>query len=204
MNQRAYNFKTFVFLYVIAILSTPQSAWAAPTVDQMFANFSGSAIQLFKFVFIAAMFIGLLLAGKGFFSLKEYADGLNGGRASLKKPLVTMLVGILLFSIGNSMNMATLTLTLGNFSGTNVMSEGILSGGAASLPGAAAAIKGILLFVKLIGLIAAVRGFLMIYRIGEGQGGNHNIGTALTHIFGGAAAVNIEATYNMLKNTVGF
>jgi intracellular multiplication protein IcmC len=59
------------------------------------------------------------------------------------------------------------------------------------------------LFVKLIGLIAAVRGFLIFKKLGEG-GGQAGVGVGLTHVLGGAMAVNIETTYNLLKNSVGF
>ena len=188
-------------LFVFALLlSTPGLAFAqAPGVDEMFANFSSSTIAIFNFVMKSTMLLGILLAGKSLMSFKEYSD--SGGRTALKTPVMTLAAAVFLFSFPTTMGVATQTLALGGFSGTNIMSEGVPSGG--GLPGADAAIRGVLLFVKLVGLIAAVRGFLMFKKISEGNS-QQGVGVALTHVFGGAMALNIETTYNILKNSVGW
>lgn len=188
---------TLVGLTLVA--SMPGLAFAqAPGVDQMFANFSDSAIQIFNLVMRFSVFMGILLAGKAILSFKEYSE--SGGRTALKTPITILVVAVFLFSLPTSMGVATQTLSLGAFAGTNIMSEAPSGGG---LPGADAAIRGVLLFVKLVGLIAAVRGFLMFKKISEGSS-QQGVAVALTHVLGGAMAVNIEATYRLLKNSVGW
>lgn len=188
---------TLVGLTLVA--SMPGLAFAqAPGVDQMFANFSDSAIRIFNLVMRVSVLLGILLAGKAILSFKEYSE--SGGRTALKTPITILAVSVFLFSLPTSMGVATQTLALGAFAGTNIMSEAPSGGG---LPGADAAIRGVLLFVKLVGIIAAVRGFLMFKKISEGNS-QQGVGAALTHVLGGAMAVNIEATYTILKNSVGW
>lgn len=176
----------------------PGVAFAQVGVDQMFANFSSSSIATFNLVMRVAVLLGIILAGKGVLALKDYSE--SGGRTPLKTPMYLMITGIFLFSLPSTMSAATQTLALGGFAGTNIMSEKVPNAG---LPGANAAIQGVLLFVKLVGIIAAVRGFLILKSIGEGSG-QASMGGALTFILGGAAAVNIESTYTLLKNSVGW
>lgn len=60
------------------------------------------------------------------------------------------------------------------------------------------------LVVQLIGLIAVVRGFLMLTNIGK-TGGNQpgHTAKALTHVIGGIMAVNFSATVSILGNLFG-
>ena len=87
-------------------------------------------------------------------------------------------------------------MALGAATGTEL--SRVPSGGGA--PGAAAALEGVLLFVKMIGHIAFLRGFLILKGVAEGSQ-NQTVGKALTHILGGAAAININATVEILANS---
>ena len=57
------------------------------------------------------------------------------------------------------------------------------------------------MFVQLLGVIAFVRGLLILKSIGENKDGA--LGRAMTHIFGGAAAMNISWAITMLANSIG-
>lgn len=192
--------RQMVAMATLALLAcVPGMAFAqGPGVDQMFANFSDSSIRIFNLVMRFSVLLGILLAGKAILSFKEYSE--SGGRTALKTPVTILAVSVFLFSLPTSMGVATQTLALGAFAGTNIMAEAPTGGG---LPGADAAIRGVLLFVKLVGIIAAVRGFLMFKKVSEGNS-QQGVGSALTHVLGGAMAVNIEATYALLKNSVGW
>ena len=194
--------KLIIGLLLVFTSLSPSVAMAqlGPGVDQMFANFSGTSIAFFNLVMKVATLLGIIVTGKAVLSFKEYSE--SGGRTPLKTPLTILVVGICLWSFPTAMNTATNTLALGGFTGTNLMSDQISSGG--GMPGAEAAIKGVLLFVKLVGIIAACRGFLMFKKIGEGGGGNASTGSALTHVLGGAACVNIQKTYELLASSVGW
>ena len=176
----------------------PSLAYAqAPGIDAMFAHFGGSAIKIANLVVYAAVVVGMVIAAKGVLSLKDYSE--SGGRTQLKTPIILVMVGACMFSMPLFINTATQTLALGRSSGMNVMSEG-MGGGA---PGVAAALKGVLLFVKMVGVIAVFRGLLIFKGIAEGNQ-SATMGRGLTHVLGGAASVNIDATIRLLSNSVSF
>ena len=165
-------------------------------VDTMFANFGKSAIRIIKLVVFAGIIIGIFISCVGVVKLKEYSE--SGGRTTFKTPLMLIFVGVMLVALPGTINMATETMSLGANTGTAVFSIGKAS---SMPPGMDAAIKGVLLFIKMVGHIAIVRGFFILKRLGEGQQGE--MGRALTHILGGALAVNINKTVEILANTVG-
>jgi len=180
---------------MVALL--PSVAWAqsAPSLDTMFANFADSSVKLMNLVRWMGLPIGLYISGLALIRLKEYAE--SGSRTKLSTPILLMVIGAMLISFPLTANIATQTLALGDSTG-NALSQVPSGGGGA--PGVAAALAGVLLFVKLVGHIAFFRGFLILKGVAEGQQGA-GIGRALTHIFGGAAAININATIDILANT---
>lgn len=173
------------------------AATSIPDIGQMFSNLSSSSITLMKLVSGCAFVAGIYLAYRSAMAFKEYADG--GGRTQLKTPFGIMLAATLMIAFPGTINMATETLALGQNTGS-VLSESGGGGGAVGMM--SSALTGVLLFVKLVGHIAIFRGILMLKKIAEGQQGAE-VGRALTHIFGGAAAVNINATISLLANSVG-
>jgi len=181
----------FFFLFLLSF-----HANAMVGVDTMFANFGKSAIRIIKLVVFAGIIIGIFISCVGVVKLKEYSE--SGGRTTFKTPLMLIFVGVMLVALPGTINMATETMSLGANTGTAVFSIGKAS---SMPPGMDAAIKGVLLFIKMVGHIAIVRGFFILKRLGEGQQGE--MGRALTHILGGALAVNINKTVEILANTVG-
>lgn len=189
--------QSILFCLTMMMVSTQVSA--APGVDTMFANFSSSAAAIMNLIgkYVAPM-AGLAILWKSALSFKEVSE--SGGRTSLKTPLGQAMVGALLLSFWGTINLATETMSLGPASGMSAMSEG--GGGSGAAAGMGAAIAGVLMFVKMVGLIAVFRGLLMLRAVAEGSQ-QASIGKAMTHIFFGGAAVNINTTIAMLANTVG-
>ena len=177
------------------LIAMPSLAFAqAPSIDQMFANFSEASIALMRLVRWTALPIGLFISFVALLRFKEYTE--SGGRIKLSTPIFLALIGATLIAFPVATDVATETLSLGPASGTSL--SRVPSGGGA--PGVAAALQGVLLFVKLVGHIAFFRGFLLLKGVAEGNQ-QATIGRALTHIFGGAAAINIDTTVEMLVNT---
>lgn len=170
---------------------------AAPGVDTMFANFGDSTKQIVALIAgYVAPAVGLFFLGKSALTLKEYSE--SGGRVNIKAPLTQAAVGALLISFWGTVNIATETLSLGASSGMDVMSD--TPAGAPA--GMSAAITGVLLFVKMVGVISVFRGLFMLKASAEGSQ-QASIGKAMTHIFFGGAAVNINQTVSMLANSIG-
>lgn len=181
---------------VLFLMAVPSLAFAqsAPSLDQMFINFKDSSIAVMQLMRWLALPLGLFISGLALIRLKEYSEG--GGRTKLSTPILLAVIGATLISFPIATNIATETMALGAATGTEL--SRVPSGGGA--PGAAAALEGVLLFVKMIGHIAFLRGFLILKGVAEGSQ-NQTVGKALTHILGGAAAININATVEILANS---
>ncbi len=195
--QWPFGMKPIVRLFVLgALLAAPSLAFAqtAPSIDTMFANFSASSVALMNLVRWSALPIGLFISGLALMRLKEYTE--SGGRIKLSTPILLAIIGATLISFPVATNIATETMALGAATGTNL--SRVPAGGGA--PGVAEALKGVLLFVKLVGHIAFLRGFLILKGVAEGNQGQ-TVGRAITHILGGAAAINIDTTVDILVNT---
>lgn len=190
-------FSRRVWLWALLLIAAPVAAHAqtAPNIAEMFANFSDSSIALMKLVRASAFVIGLAITGIGLFRLKQMSE--SQGRIGFFQPVMILLVGTCLVALPGFIDTATETMHLGSDSGTSLLSEPTAGGG---IPGMSAALRGVLLFVKLVGNISFIRGFLILKDVGEGKQGA-GMGRALTHIFGGAAAININATIGMLGAT---
>lgn len=167
-----------------------------PSAAQMFENFSDASLALMDLVVGVCFVMGIIVTIIGLMKFKESAEG----RMKLSTPLGLVGVGCMMIIMPGMINMATETLSLGANTGKSILSEGRIENGAAAQM--AGAIKGILLFVKLIGHIAFFRGLLILRDVSNGSQGA-SVGRALTHLLGGAAAINIDITASMLGATFG-
>lgn len=187
-------------LFVVALLAaaTPQLAFAQgmPSAASLFENFSDASIIMMDLVVGIAFIAGIFISLFGLLKFKEYSEA--GGRMKLSTPLGIIAVGALLVIMPGIINTTTETLSLGANTGKTLLS--VNPGGSEAVAAMAGAMKGILLFVKLIGHLAFFRGLLILKSLSEGAQGA-TIGRALTHIFGGAAAININATASLLAAT---
>jgi len=174
----------------------PASAFAAGVdVGQMFVNMQSSIAPLES---LAEKFAWL--GGIAFFiAAAVKLAQVEQGREEPKKPMFMYLAAVGLWSL--SMMMSTIGGTMGATGGlgssTSPLASGLASGGG----GSAAVIGAVLNFVQLVGLIAFIRGVWLLKAHGENKDGA--LGRALTHLFGGAAAMNISWTVNVLAATFG-
>lgn len=183
-------------LFPMALLFVPSVAMAqsAPSLDEMFANFSSSAVALMNLVRWMALPVGLYISFRALLSLKEYAE--SGGRVKLSTPIFLAAIGATLIMFPVATNIATETIALGAATGTKL--SRVPGGGGNAAIGAA--LEGVLLFVKLVGHIAFFRGFLILKGVAEGSQ-QASVARALTHILAGAACINIDTTIEVLVNT---
>ena len=182
------KFKNFFF--TLALLLVLADANAAPGIGTMFANFQGSAEAIIKLIKTSSYVIGLFLVAGSIFKFTQ----LGQGQMTIKTPLMMFFSGIGIFALTGTVSIATQTLAMGNGPGSLLMPSAPGMNAAAS-----AAILGVLTFIRMVGYLAFVRGFLMLNQHGQGKEGT--LGRGLTHIFGGVAAINVAITAKILGNT---
>jgi len=188
MNKKILNI--FVLL---GLFSATNSAYAQGTnVASMFANFVGSLNEILDLVQYSGYLIGIFLVIGSVYKLAQLGQG--NGQITIKTPLVMFFVGIAIFALTGSVAIMTQTMAMGSGPGALL---------APSTPGMDATIaqawQGVLLFVRLVGYIAFIRGFLLLNQYGQGKDGA--LGKGLIHIFGGIAAINVTITARILANT---
>jgi intracellular multiplication protein IcmC len=188
---------TFSVAAVLAMASLP--AWAdsgsignLPDILVNNLNIIADIIQTL------AILIGLSLFVGGMFQLKRYGEmrTMMSSQMSIFGPLMTLISGVaMLFSplmIGTA---------LVAFWG---------QGGANDIPYAADGATGwqqyitpVLMLVRLVGVYAMMRGFVMAAKTGSGHAPPGTIGKVLVHIFAGILCVHIVGTVDLIGSIIG-
>lgn len=178
------------FAVSLGYANGPQGA----NIGSMFAAFTDSAVELSRLVNVGGYIIGGYLILNSIFKFTK----INQQGGSLKGAITMFVCGIALFAITGSVDIALSTIALGTTEGPGSV---LKAAGTDGMPAEmVAAITGVLTFIKLIGYIAFVRGWLLLNAAGNGKDGAFFRG--LTHIFGGVAAININITAKILANTI--
>lgn len=172
-----------------------QSSGATPDVGQMFANFGESSIAFMNLLRGLSFLMGIFISILGVWRLKDWAE--SQGRETLTKPLITIIVGVFLLNFPQTVDMVSETMMLSNDYQSDLLAE-VTPGGPGAIFGAA--LTGVFLFLKMIGHIAVIRGFIILKKIGEGNQ-QVSLFAALTHIFFGTALINLGAFITMLGAT---
>lgn len=184
-------------LSALALLALAAGPVAAADAATMFENLSEFGPAIAKMLTDGAFVVGVFLIAAGLLALPR----VEKGQATLKAVAYRVLVGSALCSVGAALSAMSGTTGIGGGEAS------ILAGKYAELVGGGGnkwcgAMKGVFVFVSLVGLIAFLRGLLLLKAHGEGTQGA-SIGRAATHLVGGSLAINITATATMLMNSFG-
>ncbi|MDE7845101.1 hypothetical protein [Enterobacter hormaechei] len=190
-------------LFTAFTLLFTTSAFADENVDlaTMFATSSNSWISISHFIVGLSVLLGVCSASYALFILKARSEPGQAINIPLKKPIIWIFVGAALINFGLTSSTITESLSLDESQGMSLLTENHADSGDESVE---KAINGVLYFAKMIGHIAFVSGFLMLRKVGEnGPNNDDTFRKALTHIIGGAMAINIETTVSILAATFG-
>ncbi|WED43628.1 type IV secretion protein IcmC [Legionella cardiaca] len=167
-------------------------------------NIANNLIPVERLVTGAAYLIGLAFAFKAIYSLKVYGEArtMMSSNTSIKEPLAYLLVaGIFIYfptglaillqtTFGSSSILQYAPVDSNNYAITAVFGSGSTIG------------RPLAIIIQTIGVIAFVRGWVLIARStsqGQPPGGT---GKGLIHVFGGILAMNIVATLQIVNNTI--
>lgn len=176
------------------VTSTVSTAVSNADIGTMFANGQASFDAIIKLLKIASYIIGIYLVVGSIFKFSQLGTQRD---LSVHTPLVMFFSGIGIFALVGTISIATATLAMGSGPG-----DIFVTGNAGWTAQTNAAMKGVLTFIRMVGYIAFIRGWLMINAYGQGgHNGQGKLGRGLTHIFGGVAAINVTITAHILANT---
>lgn len=182
-------------LFGIVILGFQAEAQSSVNLSTMFANFASSGSALIKLTYYVSGIMGAFLCVSSVFKLVQVYGG-TGGQLSVKTPIVTFFAGVALIAFTSTLNTIDSTLAMSGGGAGDVL----MGGGSSASATLSAAMNGVLTLIQLIGYISFVRGWLLINQYGQGK--NEAFGKAMIHLIGGALAINVVWTANILANTL--
>ena len=153
----------------------------------------------------AAYLIGLAFAFKAIYSLKMFGESksmMSQGHSSLKEPAIYLVVAAIFIYFPTGLAIM-LNTTFGSSSILQYAPVNSSSQAISTLFGSGSTVgRPLALIIQTIGVIAFVRGWVLIARTasqGQPPGGT---GKGLMHVFGGILAMNIVATLEIINNTL--
>ncbi|MDI1352281.1 MAG: type IV secretion protein IcmC [bacterium] len=179
------------------------TCWITSQVD-ILTNLANSLAPVERLITGGAYLMGCAFLFKAIYSLKVYGEArtMMSNSASIKEPVVYLMVGAIFIYFPTSLQML-LQSTFGN---ENVLQYAPVNSSNQTLDtlfGSGSAVgRPLTMLIQVIGLVAFVRGWVLVARSasqGQPPGGT---GKGLVHVFGGILAINIVATLEMINNTL--
>lgn len=176
------------------------------TTVNILNNLAPSLESIKSLLGISSYIMGMSFIMKGIMALKqvgEHRSHMGGGHNSLKEPVFFLISGSMLLFMPTAINVFLGTIfgsnTILAYTGTSTLNPvfDTLFGSTSEFG------KNLVLFVQTCGLVAFMRGWLIIARSGS-QGGHqqNSMGKGLMHIGGGVLALNIVQTITIINNTL--
>lgn len=195
LNKKTIQFFSLLLLLALACDSVfaQTGGTSGVNIQSMFANFKSSGDSLIRLTQVAAYMIGVFLVMGSVFKFAQVGQG----QVTIRSPIIMFFAGIALIALTGTLAVLTQTMSMGSGPGNILMPSG---GGLAASK--AQAIMGVLTFIRLIGYIAFIRGWLLINQYGAASQPQPGLlSKALIHMVGGVAAINVQITAKILANT---
>jgi len=179
------------------------ACWISDQVN-ILANIAASMHSVQILITSATYLMGLGFGVKALMSLKELGESrsMMSGKASLKEPLMYFLVSSLFIYLPTAFSV----FMNSTFGYSNVLAYAPINSSNSALDmlfGQGSSVGPALsIIIQTIGLIAFIRGWVLVAKSasqGQPPGGT---GKGLTHVFGGILAMNIVGTLQIINNTL--
>lgn len=177
--------------------------WLAGQAD-ILTNLSNSLYPVERLITGGAYLMGCAFLFKAIYTLKVYGEArtMMSNNASIKEPILYLIVGAALIYFPTTFKV----LMESTFHYNTVLEYAPVNSKNSTLDtlfGSGSVVgRPLALLIQVIGLIAFVRGWVLIARSaaqGQPPGGT---GKGLVHVFGGILAINIVGTISMINNTL--
>lgn len=158
----------------------------------MVANLSRDFPMIEMAIYALCWLMALFFAIQSLFHFTAYSKD----KVSLAKPLMALFAAICLAAFPEVVK----TFTESTFgAGTPAGALSYVNPGAAG-----GSMLPVMQLIRLIGIIAMVRGVIEMKNLGEAAQKNASMGRAFTFLIGGVAAVNIDLTIAIIGNSMGW
>ena len=167
-------------------------------------NIANNVIPVQLLISGCAYMLGILFVVKALMTLKEHGEQrtMMSQKNSMKEPLVYFIVGGMLFYSPTGFRALLETMYGSNAS---IMAYGPLSKNtpfSGPFLNNSAAGASLVKIIQTIGLVAFVRGWILVARAGSQGQAPGGMGKGMIHVLGGVLAINIVGTIDMINNTL--
>lgn len=179
------------------------ACWIVSQVD-ILTNIAKSLEPVERLLTGAAYIIGVVFAFKAIYSLKVYGEArtMMSSNASMKEPVTYLIVAAVFIYFPTGLGILLQT----SFGDSSILEYAPVDSRNQTLnmlfgPGSVVG-RPLTLLIQVIGLIAFIRGWVLIARSasqGQPPGGT---GKGFVHVAGGILAINIVATLEVINNTL--
>jgi intracellular multiplication protein IcmC len=192
----------WLFLLLIVGLMTlltgcAQVDIAKKDLAQMIENLQSSIRGLWVFMVATSYIMGISFIMVAVFKLKKFGQArtMMDNNASITGPAVYLVVGVALIYLKDMANVVLATVW------SNADVDSLVSwqgGGQVGLFNLSGAMQNL---IRLVGLIAFIRGWVMLAKLGSESRQPGTLSKGLLHIFGGILGINIGGTLDLLHGT---
>jgi len=170
--------------------------FAMPTFANAF-NYINGVSEAIIITQDVAMALGLSLFLGGLFKLKKYGEmrTFMSTQMSLSRPLGMLIGGVALLCLP----LVTSTLLSAIWGTSSLIAYPVVPN-----PQAQEIIFGIILTIRLVGVMGVMRGIILLSRAGGEQSQPGSIGKAVLHLVGGLMCLNIMSVWNIFDNLLSF
>ncbi|MDD3288821.1 MAG: hypothetical protein PHX43_07460 [Alphaproteobacteria bacterium] len=170
--------------------------------DQLFSNlFDNIGKPMQTSLSVLCFVMGAFLVFRGLLRASKYGTDAKASPASIGANLI---IGAILLSVGQMINIGVMTMFgdpgITPFAGINW--EKLAPDGGEGFEKINKVVASIITFVQVIGMIAFIRGWLILKSVVEGSG-QATMAQGITHIMGGVLAINIGTVADIADKTFG-
>ena len=179
-------------LFLSACGSVPDAS--SLDIEHMIVNLAKTMPSLLAMFTAGAYVLGFTLVLKGIYKLKEYGEMRTSmsSQTNLWPPLITITEGTILIFFVSGYQIGLQTLF--GYSSPLTYSSDTSS--------TDALVSSVVLIMQVVGVIAFIRGLLLLNSAGGHGAQPGSIGKGLTFVVGGLLAINIYGTWEVLVNTL--
>ena len=170
------------------------------SIYDMLSNLGEQTDALILLVTGVGYFLGIFLVMAGLYKLRQMGDhrSMMHQPVDPKGPLAYLVVGVGLVFLPQLFEAMTLTAWM---EAGNVLKYANVNPVGSEFDEMILVLEKIM---KVVGVIAFIRGWMMLIKVGEGHAQPGQASKAFTHIIGGVLCYHIYATFRVVEATFGF
>ncbi|MFZ0219934.1 MAG: type IV secretion protein IcmC [Candidatus Aquirickettsiella sp.] len=187
-----------VFFLLSCLLLSGCSGVHYAHVENMLLTVSNQFPNIYRLITALSYLMGIAFIFRGVYQLKVYGDlrTMMSVQTNFKATMMVFFAGTALLYAPTAFK----SMLLSTFARTSVTDP--MSYVPASNMSTLLASQAVLRFIQLIGTISFIKGWVSLTHVSN-PNGRSTMGKAVTHIFAGLLAINIEGTKQMLQASFG-